>query len=780
MLPTADRAPRLALVLFFLSGFAALLYQVIWQRLLAIFSGADIYSVTVIVAAFMAGLGLGSLAGGHVADRLGARANLFAFAAAELCVGAFALASKPIYYDVLYSRFPHLSAAPGTAATVLFASLLPPTFLMGASLPLVARALTGRVHAAGRVIGSLYGWNTLGAAAGALVGTWVVLPRLGMERALWAGAAISGTCAILACWLARASTPARASQTVGQGPTTAASHIAAREGEAAVTERGALPFRMWAIVFAIAGFVALGLEIVWFRLLGVVLKSTTFTFGTLLGIYLAGIGLGAAVASGRVDRSARPGTMFLVLQCAVATYAAVSTIGLMALLASGHPVKLVRYLATYEPVDVYGTVAQLSQASLFNPSSLTPIYELAVLYVVVPAALIGLPTFLMGMSFPYLQRAAHEHLFQLGRRLGALLAMNIAGSASGAMVTGWVLLPALGTAGTLKALVGLAAVLLVPAAQVLRPASPRVRAIAWTGAVVAIAGLIASMPDGATLWARLHGASARDVLIAEDGAGVAVLKAEGASLAGDVGVYVSGLGQSWIPYGGIHTALGALPALLHSNPADALVIGLGSGDTAFAVTGRPEVRRLVVVEIIGAQRGTLQQLANAYAYPGLVSLLSDPRVEHRTGDGRAYILQAGRRFDIIEADALRPTSAYAGNLYSREYFALLLRHLAPGGLAVTWAPTARVQRTFASVFPYVLGFGDIYLGSNQPIPFDPATLAARATAARAFYAAAGIDIVAVLQPYWSAPPLSIGPNDARDLDDLNTDVFPRDELALPF
>jgi spermidine synthase len=173
--------------------------------------------------------------------------------------------------------------------------------------------------------------------------------------------------------------------------------------------------------------------------------------------------------------------------------------------------------------------------------------------------------------------------------------------------------------------------------------------------------------------------------------------------------------------------------LVHPAPREILVIGLGSGDTAFAAAGRPELRRLICVEIIGAQLATLRELARVSSNPGLTALLSNPRVQHEVGDGRAYIRQAGRRFDIIEADALRPTSAHAGNLYSREYFDLLLRHLEPGGFAVTWAPTERTRHTFAAVFPHVLGFGEIYIGSDAPIAFDRDEVVKRARALRSYY-----------------------------------------------
>ena len=138
---------------FFLSGFAALLYQVSWQRMLVIFSGADVYSATLIVAAFMGGLGVGNLAGGHVADRTSARMSLVLFASAELAIAVFGLFSASLYYDFLYQQLGHFDIAPPVMGGVLFISLLWPTFFMGASLPLLARTLTQRVDRAASVIG---------------------------------------------------------------------------------------------------------------------------------------------------------------------------------------------------------------------------------------------------------------------------------------------------------------------------------------------------------------------------------------------------------------------------------------------------------------------------------------------------------------------------------------------------------------------------------------------------------------------------------------------------
>jgi len=286
-----------------------------------------------------------------------------------------------------------------------------------------------------------------------------------------------------------------------------------------------------------------------------------------------------------------------------------------------------------------------------------------------------------------------------------------------------------------------------------------------------------ALPDGGTLWARLHGSATHAVIAAEDGSGVSVLKPSRSSR--DTAVFVNGIGQSWIPYGGIHTVLGALPALLHPDPQNIVIIGLGSGDTAFAAAGRSETSRLTCVEIIGAQLTTLRRQSAIQPYPGLTRVLTDPRIDHVIGDGRAFVLRSGPVFDIIEMDALRPTSAYAGNLYSREYFGLLRRRLKPGGFAVTWAPTARTRDTFASVFPHALVFGDIMVGSSDPIVFDPAVIKVRLEAVRDYYAEAGIDIVGLFGPYLAGQPHRIGPGDARKTADLNTDLFPRDEFSLP-
>jgi spermidine synthase len=570
----------LALSAFFASGFAALLYQVIWQRLLVLFSGVDIHSVTMIVASFMVGLGFGSLLGGVIADRLGARASLWAFAAAELAIGLYGLSSKVIYYDLLYTRLPHLAANSGTAAAVLMATLLVPTFSMGLSLPLLARALTRSIHAAGGVIGSLYGLNTLGAAFGAFIGTWVLLPQLGLERALWVGAFLNFLCAGIAVVIARIEAKAAAPE-----PAEPASPMQEEGFEVATLERR-LPFPFWATIFGFTGFLALALEIVWFRLLGVMLKSTSFTFGTLLGIYLAGLGIGAALAARKVGRSRYPGSSFLSMQYAITVYVGVSIIVLLAMVGAGYPAGLVRHFGGNEPFDLASAFAIFVANPELGEGSARRFLVFLFVYGFLPAALIGPPTILMGFSFPYLQKASLESVGGLGRRVGVLMASNITGATLGTMAAGWLLLPNLGTAGTLKLLVALGLVLVGALLRIApRRGSGRERMAAATAAVATVV-IVLAMPGGRTLWARLHAAEPADVIYAEDGSGLSLLRSEEPGFSGTVMVFVNGLSQSRIPFGGVHTALGALPVLLHPAPNDVALIGLGSGDTVFSAAAR--------------------------------------------------------------------------------------------------------------------------------------------------------------------------------------------------
>ncbi|HEY7514178.1 MAG TPA: fused MFS/spermidine synthase, partial [Vicinamibacteria bacterium] len=456
------RASLVFLPVFFASGFAALAYQIVWQRLLAFFSGADVFSVTLIVCAFMAGLGLGSLAGGHLADRLSLRGRFLAFALAEAATAAFALVSVPLLYGFLYRNLAEKALPFFLVGLLLFVVLLWPTFLMGLSLPLLSRALTEDAAVSARRIGSLYGWNTLGAALGALVTVFGVVRLGGFEAAVALGAALNLACAATALLALRWLRPAAESPSASAG-------TPEKEAGGARRESG-FPFAWWLLLYAFSGFIALSLEILWFRLLGVIVKSNSFTFAWLLTLYLSGVGLGALLTRSAAARASRPGQAFLVLQILVAGYAGLSVTVLTHGVEAWPSLAALRaYLAEYDAIELDAAVRSLLRFAVRGgdvaPFAQDLATQLLRLYGLVPALLIGIPTMLMGASFPFLQSAVHADVGRLGRRVGWLQAANIAGATLGASLTGLVLLQALGTAGTLRVIVALGTVFALAATR---------------------------------------------------------------------------------------------------------------------------------------------------------------------------------------------------------------------------------------------------------------------------------------------------------------------------
>ena len=740
--------------LFFVSGAAAVLYQVIWQRLLTFTTGADVHSVSIIVAAFMAGLGLGSLIGGALADRLSARRRLLAFAACELGIALFAVLSAALLYDVLYVRLGEANLPQAALGAIGFIVLLWPTVLMGMSLPLAARILTADARRPDEWVPVLYGWNTLGAAAGAVLAVVVLFRRFDFHESLLIGAAMNATFGIVAAVLAarEKASGASTSRIVEHAPP-----ARTMPAESAVIRT----FGAWMALYVLSGFVALSLELVWFRVLGVVHKSTALTFGLLLGMFLTGLGAGSLAGHMAWARRLPAARSFLIMQAAIPIYAGLALAALVWMVELPQFGSLAAHLGSYDARPSGGL--------------LTPVY----LFVLagVPFLLMAPATFLMGLSFGSLQRAVQTDLDGLGRRVGWLQAANILGAVAGTLLTGFVLLDRVGTTGTMRLLVAVSIVFLWllfrSHVQDEKHSWVRMRVLA---PVSLLAAALVAIPSGAHLWASLHGTEQSASVHAEDSTGLTLLKNVTDRTAV---VFSNGLGQSQLPYGGIHTALGALPILVHPAPYDIAVIGLGSGNTAYAVAGREETRAIHAIEIVSANLAGLRAWARTRTSPGLVELLQDPRVRFHLTDGRAFLLRSAARYDVIEADALRASSAYSGNLYSVEYFQLLRARLKPGGLAVSWVATPRTRDSLVAAFPHVLLAGPIGFGSETPIPFDVSSILARLDHpfTRAHYDAAGLDMRNELRAMLSGTPTIFGPEfDRTTLTDLNRDLAPRDEF----
>ncbi|MEZ0484503.1 fused MFS/spermidine synthase [Fibrella aquatica] len=737
------------LFLFFVSGFAALLYQIIWQRLLVFYTGSDTVSVSLIVTAFMTGLGIGYLAGGRLADRSSALANLRYFVGAELGIMLFALCSKYILYDLLYASVPSLGNVPLLLYAVIFGVLVVPTFLMGMSLPVLSRAFRfGDMGEQARYISLLYFVNTLGAAFGALVTGFVLVRQMGYDHALWVGAACNGLCVVSALLLARWQTHSVA-DTV-QTEEVAASPLSFTPALTA-----------WSVQYALSGFAALSLELIWFRILETLIKSVSVTFAVLLAIYLGSMAIGTAVgtylcrpAAGRTQ--AWRERAFLIAQVVLYGYTAVSMALFISFINRVPALNFLwDYFGSYEPTIGW-------QISLY-------------IYGAVPLFLLFVPTFLMGLSFSLSQSLIQTAYSEVGRKVGWLQFINIVGSALGAWATTWIGFPTLGTAVLLK---GIAVFSLIYLTLLFMRRYWALMPTLLAAGVVG--GALAFIPTNDRFWQVINGVpSASQFLFHENESAVSVIKLSPDLKTGRV--FVNGLGQSEMPFNHdeVHTLLGALPVMIHPNPRQVAVIGLGSAGTVNGMAGRAETKRIDCFEIASNQGLVLADYAAKTGDTAISAVLNDPRLRLIFRDGRYAIRNQVTRYDVIEADALRPSSAFSGNIYSREYFELIRSRLATNGLAVTWCPTVRVLNTFRLVFPYVAYCDKLVLiGSNQPIMLDWTSIDKRAASvfSQRHYRRSGIDIQAILAHY--KPNLALLSALKTTPQEINTDLFPKDEYTV--
>lgn len=720
--------------LFALSGAAALVYQVTWQRLLALASGIGIYSVAMIVAIFMAGLGIGSEVGARLSRRVSARRALALFAAIELGVAAFALATPALYHGLLQQRLIWLYASPLLAACAHVLALLPPTTLMGMSLPLLVKAVVSDGDAAERSIGVLYGVNIVGASLGALLTPWFLIRHLGIPGAIAVGAALSGIAGAGALLLVRS----QPDPVVVDAP---------RPERAADRPPG-----LWFALYAASGFCALALEILWFRLIDVAVKGTAFSFGSVLAMYLAGLAAGTLLGLPFVGRVRRPLEAFLACQCLLLLYAGL-VVALAPLIPPGS------LLAWYD--------GYWAQPYGFKLGRFWDGLAILRLYVLGPLVLYGPSTVLMGFSFLLLQRAVQDDPRTSGYKVGQLQAANIAGCVAGSLCVGLVALPRWGSAGTLRAL--LVAGSLFGLLGFLREG----RRSIFPGLIVALLSTSALVPADSQLWGRLHGVAGRPAYFGEDAAGLVAITPQ----AGDGWrVSVNGRSISSLPFGGTHTELGALPVLMHPRPQRVAIVGLGSGDTAWAAGCRRETREVTVFEVCAPQLTLLGRVAAERSPKRLPGFLADPRFVLRFVDGRHALESEPDRYDVIEADPLLPYLAYSGNLASEEFFRACAKRLNRKGLMCAWASTPRAHATFRRVFPHVVQVsGVILVGSNDPLPVEPALWRTRLVrpAVRHYL---GREIVTKL---WQGMKDAVPGGAARPDVLSNRDLFPRDEFQSP-
>jgi spermidine synthase len=685
--------PTLA-VLFFVSGVSALIYQVLWLRLLSLVFGVSVYATSTVLAGFMAGLALGSYAGGRLGDRV--RHPLAWFALAEVLIGATAWATPQLLrlaeqgYVVLYPLLPP-SVLPLTTIRFLlsFAILLIPTTLMGATLPLIIKSSVLRDEGFGHRAGLLYATNTTGAVTGVLLAGFYLIGSAGIERSFRLAATLNvlvGTAAALAA-MARAR-----HMSAAQTP-----EAARPAGTAPVREMPESIRRLVLIVFVLSGFAALALEVIWFRVLVLFFPATTYAFTTVLAVVLCGIAAGSFLITPFM-RSRRDWLATLaLLELGIALFS-------LASFAFAHTHLS---LAWADPLYDHPVVDERA------PMLLTS------LLVVLP------PTLLMGAAFPIGLRlwagdddnASRE----TARRVGLFYSLNVVGGIAGAVVAGFLLLPLLGSrrSAVLVAAISLAGALLLLRAL----AADRVRLAAGSAiaGICLFAGLALFMEDPYAL-VMSHRYPGQTTLWREEGVQTTVSvhqPPEGGRL-----LYLDGLHQANDSEGMIrvHAQIGHLAMALHPAPKSALVIGLGGGVTAGAVSQHRSAR-IQLVELSEAVVHGSEWFRHANN-----DVLRQPNVDLRIDDGRNYLLLARPQHDVITADIIQPIHAGAGNLYAVEYFQLARNALTDSGLVLQWIgrrPDTHyklIMRTFLTAFPETTLWADgtLLVGTKQPLKLDRA------------------------------------------------------------
>jgi spermidine synthase len=714
---SASRALAMPIVwlLFVGSGAAALIYEIVWLQLLQLVIGSSAVSLGVLLATFMGGMCLGSVL---LPWAIPARWHaLRVYALLELGIGVCGvvlLVLLPRLDDWYLAGASYGGWGIARRALVAAVCLLPPTVLMGATLPAVARWVEATPQGVAW-LGFFYGGNLAGAVLGCLSAGFVWLRLWDMPTASGIAAAINGTVAGLALLLAR------------RWPQTASPSSWPREGGSGQAAAGSLPAgRGVYLAIGLSGLAALGAEVVWTRLLSLLLGGTVYTFSIILAVFLIGLGIGSSGGAALARRGSARWLLGLAqLLVALAIYWAAWQLGRS---------------VPYWPIQ---------PALAHSPWHTFQLDLLRCLWVTLPAAT------LWGASFPLALAAAMPlagppatasgPAADTRRVVGKVYAANTLGAIAGALGVSIPGIALLGTQHTQQALMGVslvaAAAAFLPWLWAAPPGNPAtavaarravVKTVALGGALLA-GGLIAlavpPTPPELIAYGRYLPRDLGSGLVAYWGEGqnasVAVTVLEG----GTRNFHVSGkIEASSEPQDmRLQRMLGHLPALLHPQPESVLVVGCGAGVTAGCFVIHPSVKRIVICEI----EPLIPRVVAEHFTTENYDVVHDRRVEIVYDDARHYILTTGEQFDIITSDPIHPWVKGAATLYTQEYFTLCRKRLKAGGLVTQWVPLyesteAAVKSemaTFFEVFPegsvwsndyQGLGYDVVLLGQAQP------------------------------------------------------------------
>ena len=757
--PPSGRGRVLALLaLFFLSGFAALVYQVLWVRELGLLFGSTAQAASLAIAIFFAGIATGGWFWGRRAARVGN--SLRTFGRLEVGVAATALGHFVLVdayhavYPTLFATVGHIPALDtGLKALVAAVILLPPAFLMGGTLPAMGQHLVAARDRLATTGTTLYAVNTAGSATGALAAGFVLPLALGFDGAYLLAIGLDLSVGLVAILLARrwpARHPASSAQRRPE-PVPDAPHERASAGRERPPR---LPSGLiWGIAFA-SGFATLGVEVVFTRLFAQVLQNSAYTYALVLTTFLLALALGAGLAHGlaRLSRP-RPHTL------------------LAGLLAAGGAVTAGIPWLFHAGTDGLAYVGGDADWG----SYVLAVAGLATVVMLLPAVVLG-------ATLPYLLRVLQAGDRQPGDAIGRLVAANTLGAIAGSLAAGFVLLPLV---GAWRGLLLLAAIYpgLLCALLLRRPAPARLA----TAGLAAVAGgaLLVVDPQGlATV--RFDTDDDRRIREVVEGpaATAAVLERDGERLLRVNNFYTLGSTRG----ADSERNQAVIPMLAHPAPHSAFFLGMGTGITAGASLSF-DVERVVVCEILPEVVG----LADRHFRPWVAGLFTDERVTIHAEDGRTCLRRSEDRYDLIISDLFTPWKAGTGNLYTLEHYETARQRLRPGGRVVQWIPLYQVSerelgiiaRTMDEAFEQVtLWRGDLFpnrsivalVGQADDESLDPAVLAAQGRALRDDPKLDDDAYEALALRHYAGNVTASGLFDDHP---LNTDAHPRIEYLAP-
>jgi spermidine synthase len=710
----AGRLPDVALLalvlaFFLVSGACALLYEVVWTRKLVLLFGTTAYAVSTVLAVYFAGMGIGSFLGGRLADRTN-RPLLF-YAIFELAIGVYALLFLLLLRageSLLVTLVSALSISRGVGIALRgglsFVLLVLPVSLMGATLPLLSRAVASEQKVLGLRIGSLYTVNTFGAVLGCFLAGFLLLPRFGFSGTTLIGATASLAVGLGAIALARASGGAPS----GRRPVRV-------DDPGSISAAAGTPYSeriagLVTVAFAVSGFCALALEVLWFRTLTIVFLGTTYAFTTMLTTFLCGIALGSMYASSMVDRRRHLVSLFGTVEALIG----VSCILMLTVYTWLPPIlDFFKKNYNYQWDNLIAAKFALAFAVLF------------------------VPTFLFGMTFPIVVKIVAGGRPELGWRVGRLYGANTFGGVAGSLVAGFVLIGVLGTHRGIELVssvifgVGILLILVCPTRRLIG------RGVLAVAVTLLLALSLQTRPAdmARTLNMSFLPENESMILYREGVEGTVVISEPvGHASGSDRTLWINASPACASVHKGVklYRMEGILPMLFDRHPKTVLYICYGTGVTAGTLSQFDTIERIDAVEI----SPDVVENSHLFATDNL-DVANDPRLNVTVDDGRNFLLTTDNRYDIITFSPMPLALSGVSTFYTREYYRLCLDHLEPGGIVSQWIPLHSLNpgivrslvRTFYESFPeccmWFINADVFMIGSDRPLQVDYSLLEQR-------------------------------------------------------